>query len=76
MINGTAELTPKQELDKMTYSDTDGYYSITYTDKTPVHINLRLQIIIVNGMVTMLSLWRMETAVQLVNLMKSIKIFQ
>ena len=35
MINGTAEWTPKQELDKMTYSDTDGYYSITYTDKTP-----------------------------------------
>lgn len=35
LINGTAEWTPKQELDKMTYSDTDGYYSITYTDKTP-----------------------------------------
>ena len=34
LINGTDEWTPKQELDKMTYSDTDGYYSITYTDKT------------------------------------------
>lgn len=34
LINGTDKWTPKQKLDKMTYSDTDGYYSITYTDRT------------------------------------------
>lgn len=33
LINGTNEWTAKQESDKMTYSDTDGYYSITYTDR-------------------------------------------
>lgn len=32
LINGTKEWTAKQESDKMTY-DTDGYYSITYTDR-------------------------------------------
>lgn len=33
LINSTNAWTQKQESDKMTYSDTDGYYSITYTDR-------------------------------------------
>lgn len=36
LINGTKEWAETDlEANKMEYSDTDGYYSITYTDKTP-----------------------------------------